>query len=83
MSTRDESTPLANVQRECGCSEEGAAEIVRLRQALFDVAWAVKSETEGYTFGKPSYDSTLDHLHECAEVALDSMYGASDQPGGA
>jgi hypothetical protein len=41
-------------------------QIEALRVALFDLTWAVTSETENHTFGKPAYDATLDHLHDIA-----------------
>lgn len=37
-----------------------------LTSALVEVV----KETEGRTFGRPSYDPTLDHLHDVAKGAL-------------
>jgi hypothetical protein len=45
-----------------------------LRDALADVADTVIAETELHTFGKRSYDVTLDHLHDVAVAARSALY---------
>lgn len=36
---------------------------------LVSIIW----ECEGHLFGEPGYDITLDHIHDCALVALDEV----------
>lgn len=50
------------------------ARVRKLRDALFDVTFAVINETEGHRFGKPSYDMTLDHLHDVATAVREVLY---------
>lgn len=50
------------------------ARVQNLRDALFEVTHAVISETENHTFGKPTYDMTLDHLHDVATGARQVLY---------
>lgn len=54
---------------------EPLAEGDTVREALERLSRVVIQETEGHRFGTPSYDMTLDHLHDeavAARAALDA-----------
>jgi hypothetical protein len=57
------------------CAETALAlRVQKLRDALTDVTHTVIAETEPHVHGKPSYNMTLDHLHDVAVAAREVLY---------